>query len=213
MQRFNREAEYLKRLFPNLNKIEGIIVRLDTEGGFDNYQSKIGDPMEENTLILGDEDNNVLLFFKCSSKSHNKNIFEGVTVLDQFSYSSKSIVHRKRDPVDVPHHLEKYIFDFASISAGLGGSCSEYALAGSLKNLRIEKPEHTFLKNYAKGGMMPLKEMKKHPEWKEEYRKYLEIKKVQICKSCGKKSLKGCCPGYGASNRSMLTVVIGWSKK
>ena len=76
--------------------------------------------MEENTLILGDEDNNVLLFFKCSSKSHNKNIFEGVTVLDQFNYSSKSIIHRKRDLANIPHYLEKYIFDFASFSAGLG---------------------------------------------------------------------------------------------
>lgn len=45
------------------------------------------------------------------------------------------------------------------------------------------------------------------------YKKYLEIKKVQICKSCGKKSLKGCCSGYNASNRSVLTMVIGWSKK
>ena len=200
MQKFNQEAEYLKTLFPTLDKIEGIIVKLDTEGGFNNYQNKIGDPMEENTLILGDEDNNVLLFFKCSSKSHKKSIFEGVTVLDQFRYSSKSIIHRKRSPVDVPLHLGKYIFDFVPIECSMG-------------NLTIEKPRHTFLENYTKGGMMPLKEMKRHPEWKEEYKKCIEIKKVQICKSCGKKSLKGCCPSYNASNRSVLTMVIGWSRK
>jgi hypothetical protein len=51
--------------------------------------------------------------------------------------------------------------------------------------------------------------MKKHPEWKKEYRENIDIKKVQICKSCNKKL------GYNYSsvNRSMLTMVIGWSKK
>ena len=200
MQKFNQEAEYLKTLFPTLDKIEGIIVKLDTAGGFDNYQNRIKNPMEENTLILGDEDNNVLLFFKCSGKSYKTNIFEGVTVLNQFNYSSRSIIHRRRSPVDVPLHLGKYIFDFAPI---------EYSLEG----LTIEKPQHIFLEKYYKSGMMPLKEMKRHPEWNEEYKRHIEIKKLQICKSCNKKSLKGCCSSYSVSNRSVLTMVIGWSSK
>ena len=203
MQEFHEEAEYLKTLFPALDKIEGIIVKLDTEGGFDNYQEKIGNPMEENTLIIGDQDNNVLLFFNCSNKSHNTQIFQGVTVFNKYNYDKESIIHKRRDPVDVPLHLEKYIFDFASNS-----------LVVPLRSLEVREPIEIFLKNnYIRGGMMPLKEMKQHPEWKKEYRKNIDIKKVQICKFCNKKSLKGCCSNYSSVNRSMLTMVIGWSKK
>ena len=35
-------------------------------------------------------------------------------------------------------------------------------------------------------GMCSWKEMKQNPEWKDEYENNLEIKKVHMCKSCGK---------------------------
>lgn len=65
--------------------------------------------MEENTLIIGDQHNNVLLFFNCSSKSHKTKVFEGVTVVNRYHYDRESIMHRRRNPVDVPLRLENYI--------------------------------------------------------------------------------------------------------
>ena len=198
-QRFNREVDFLRNYFPCLGKMEGIIVKLDTDGGFDNYQKEIGDPMEENTLIIADEDNNTLLFFNYSSKTYKTKILEGVTVITTFCYDKESQIHRKKSPIDVPSHLEKYIFDFA--------------LTNSFRDFTIKQPDEDFLeRNYQKSGMILLKEMKKHPEWKEEYRNNIGIKRIQICKSCSKRWLKDCCSEYRRDNRTMLKMVIGWSK-
>jgi hypothetical protein len=70
--------------------------------------------------------------------------------------------------------------------------------------------EDSFEEKYKRKGMYPLKEMKQHPEWKDEYMSKLRIKKVHICKSCRKKWMKGCCENYSQSNRVMLKMVIGW---
>ena|SRR5438270_6208432 len=170
-QRFNREAEFLRNFFPCLDNMEGIIIKLDTDGGFDNYHKEIGDPMEENTLIIADEGNNTLLFFNYSNKSYKTKILEGVTVMTRFCYDRESQIHRKRRPIDVPPHLEKYIFDFV--------------LDDSFNSILIKQVDEKFLeRNYQKGGMILLKEIKKHPEWKEEYRKNIEVKRIQICKTC-----------------------------
>ena len=205
-QKFYEEVGFLRTLFPSLDKIEGIIMKLDTHKGFDNYQKEIGDPMKEDTLIIGDPQNNVLLFFKCSNdRKHKTEIFEGITILDIYCYNKESTIYKKGNPINVPSHLERYVFDFAS---------EDLSLYNSFSGLKIRELGNPFVENnYRKGGMMPLKKMKSHPEWKELYRADVEIKKVQVCKSCGKKSAKGCCLEYSTKNRSVLTMVIGWSDR
>jgi hypothetical protein len=64
---------------------------------------------------------------------------------------------------------------------------------------------------YTRGGMLSLKDLKNNPEWKKEYELQLTIKRVHICKSCKNKTRKGCCFEYSSQNRSMVTMVIGWS--
>ena len=61
--------------------------------------------------------------------------------------------------------------------------------------------------------MIPFKQVKNNPEWKKEYEANMYIKRVHICKSCKNKACKGCCPDYSSENRSMITMVMGWSAK
>ena len=71
---------------------------------------------------------------------------------------------------------------------------------------------HDFLsENYNQGGMIPLKEVRKHPNWRKENEKDLEIKLVHLCKSCGAKGIRGCCSKYHRANRTTTMMLIGWS--
>lgn len=44
--------------------------------------------------------------------------------------------------------------------------------------------------------MVSLADVRKHPEWKNEYLKDTKTNFVNICKSCGLKAIKGCCMEY-----------------
>ena len=68
-----------------------------------------------------------------------------------------------------------------------------------------------FSRNYDKGGMISLKEVKRHPEWKQDYGQLVYTKFVHICKSCKSKAYAGCCSGYSAVNRKKVKMVLGWS--
>ncbi len=58
----------------------------------------------------------------------------------------------------------------------------------------------------------------KNKEWNKEYEDLVEVKLVNICKSCGllprsmkgSKAYKGCCADYSSSNRVKIKMVIGW---
>ena len=80
----------------------------------------------------------------------------------------------------------------------------------AFENLEI-KPDF-FKRNFKRGGMMPLKEMKRHPEWKDKYLDDVDAKDIHMCKSCTKRSHSGCCPEYSASNRKKIRMVIGWHR-
>jgi len=69
-----------------------------------------------------------------------------------------------------------------------------------------------FSVNYTKGGVIPIKEVRNHPEWKPEYEKLVQVKRVHMCKSCKSKAQKGCCPLYSPKNRVMIKVIVGWSR-
>ena len=65
---------------------------------------------------------------------------------------------------------------------------------------------------YNKGGMVPIKNVKMHPEWTKEYETCITTKRVNMCKSCKNRAHKGCCSEYSSSNRVMIKMVIGWSE-
>lgn len=73
-----------------------------------------------------------------------------------------------------------------------------------------QKSKDFFERNFKRGGMMPIKEMRKHPEWKKKYLDDAELKDIHMCKSCPDRSYSGCCPEYSATNRKKVRMVIGW---
>jgi hypothetical protein len=72
------------------------------------------------------------------------------------------------------------------------------------------KEECFFKTNFKSGGMMPLKEMMRHPEWETEYIGQINLKDFNMCKSCTKRAFSGCCPHYSATNRNKIRMVLGW---
>ena len=60
--------------------------------------------------------------------------------------------------------------------------------------------------------MISLKELKRDPEWKNEYLQCLDARFVNICKSCKCSAFKGCCPGYSTTNRKKIKMVFGWDE-
>jgi hypothetical protein len=66
-------------------------------------------------------------------------------------------------------------------------------------------------RHFKKGGMIPLKDARKKSGWMREYAEQLETKTVHMCKSCGKKSNRGCCSKYRPSNRTTTQMIVGWS--
>ena len=68
-----------------------------------------------------------------------------------------------------------------------------------------------FERNFLRGGMIPLKEVKRHIEWDGVYIKNANVKDVNECKSCGAKpAFSGCCPQSSKNNRKKIRQVIGW---
>ena len=205
--RFIQDIEYLETLFPSWPP-SGTVVKLIVEQGFDNYKSIIGDPMKENTLIVQDNECNILLFFKHSKKALKKDVSKGITTMKIFNYTEGCIISKKHEITEVPLHLERFIYsNFQSQSKD---SNHVTALVDSqLKSLTLN--DIFFSRNYNKGGMISLKEVRRHPEWKQEYEQLVETKYVHICKSCESKAYAGCCSGYYAVNRKKVKMVLGWS--
>ena len=206
-KRFIQDIEYLETLFPSWPP-SGTVVKLVVEQGFDNYMNIIGDPMKEDTLIVQDNECNILLFFKHSKKALKKNVSKGITTMTIFNYTEGCIISKKHDITEVPLHLERFIYlDFQSQSKN---SNHVTTLVGSqLKSLTLN--DDFFSRNYNKGGMISLKEVKRHPEWKQEYERLVETKYVHICKFCESKAYAGCCSNYSAVNRKKVKMVLGWS--
>lgn len=65
--------------------------------------------------------------------------------------------------------------------------------------------------HYNMGGMIPIKDVKRNPEWKDEYLEHITTKLVNVYKSCRKRAYKGCCFDYSANNRTKVKMVVGWS--
>jgi hypothetical protein len=114
--------------------------------------------------------------------------------MSTFNFTEGYEVRRKCEPARVPSYLENYIVD---------------SIGSALSNLKISSSGFSE-KNYGKGGMVLFAGVKMHPEWENEYLQDMDTRFVNMCKSCGSKALKGCCPKYLSSNRKELKMVIGW---
>ena len=68
---------------------------------------------------------------------------------------------------------------------------------------------HKFYKN---DGMVPIKNVRRNPEWNKEYETYITTKDIHVCKSCKSRAYKGCCSEYSSNNRSKIRMIVGWSE-
>ena len=60
-----------------------------------------------------------------------------------------------------------------------------------LANMKLD--DGFFDRNYTRGGFIPIKSVKQHPEWDPAFEKTVEVKRIHVCKSCKGKARKGCC--------------------
>ena len=186
-------------MFP---KIDKIIIKLDAVDDND-YKNKTGVHfMDEETLIIGDNNNNVYLVFDKEDETiTTKNITKHMHVIRQYYYDYNSIIHKKHEVTPMPAHLQIIIINNNVTN-----------ITNNLQSVYISNNVDFFEKNYKKGGMYALEDMKRHPEWIPEYRKCIEVKRMNMCKSCNNSAHKGCCANYDYNNRTMKTMVIGWHK-
>jgi hypothetical protein len=206
-QRRHRDLEYVNSLFKDTEHITGTILRVDVDIGLYNYTSTIGDPMKEETLILGDPENNIIMCFQQQDGMCNKGIIlEGVNIVPYFKYGVECRVHKRQEPGKLSNNLINIITNVHITN-----------VSNSFSEINLEKPGQSndgtdrFMScYYRKGGMVLLADVKRHPEWNNEYLQNVETRFVNICKSCGSKAIKKCCPEYSSNNRKKLKMVIGW---
>lgn len=219
------DLQYIKDLFHNSTRVSGTVFKLDVEDGFSNYNKEIGDPMNEDTLIVGDSNNNVFIVFKRHEKlvpdSHTgiRVIFDGVNIIHHLKYGSECILHRKQEPTNVPTHIfnivmQNNVYQTNNFTENTTNNFNNLNLGNKedveiTHNTNFENFMHRF---YKEGGIVPVKSVKQHAEWNKEYEKYIRTKKIHVCKSCKNRAHKGCCLEYSSSNRVMIKMVIGWSE-
>ena len=230
IHRKQKDLQYVRNLFGNTTNVIGTVLKLDVDNGFTNYKDKIGNPMSEETLIVGDENNNVFIVFKQHQELVPVKVFDGVNIISRLKYGDGYLLHRKQQPIDVPLRIVNIVMqqnnvyntnNFKIVTNNFNTlKINDEKKHIQSDNINTLKKQHdvseyfeTFMhKFYKEGGMVPIKNVKMHPEWTKEYETCITTKRVNMCKSCKEKAHKGCCSEYSSGNRVMIKVVIGWSE-
>ena len=188
---FQDDIKFLEQFFPNSPKLElndqGLMMLAIGPSEFSGYKAATGKSVyDEDTLTILAPNEAVLTFWRHIHGATDKQITEASNLtLDYFRYSNKCNIINKSKPTVPPAHVLLYI--------GIKDLTDEFARLGIVK-----------------GTMVPLKELKRHygPGWHNDLLQGKEVKNIQVCKSCNKKSLKGCCPDYSSKNRRVIKMVI-----
>ena len=124
---------------------------------------------------------------------------DGVTMEGSFSFTKGCKVGNYwYKPANLPDYLENYIVQ-----------CMTKAFE-CLKIKPDQRQDDFFERNFKRGSMMPIREMKMHPEWQTKYIGQVDLKDVNMCRSCKQRAYSGCCTEYSASNRNKVRMVLGW---
>lgn len=191
---YKRDKDYISTMYDTAENMDGTVVKLQGETGWNNYERNIGDPAKQSTLVVRGHDQNIYLFFKHAACQPTR-LYDGVDILDSFCYTKNCKIYRRREPAEVPTRLKELVVD-----ADCAGCTSDDSTA--------------FLTaNFVEGGIMPIKDMIAHPDWKQKYRHQLKTKRVHTCVWCKSKAQKGCCAKYSSGDRIKVTMVVGWQQK
>ena len=196
-RKYNEDVLYLRQrgLLPVVNKT--IIKVCAVNDDSNNYKETTGEHfMDEQTLILGDNKNNVYLVFdKDNGLVTTNNVAEHVHVVDRYHYQLGSIIHNKHEVAPLPTHL-RAVF--------INNSVTHITNNFGTMNISDDKIATCFLEtHYVRGGMCCLIDMKRHPEWIPTYKRYVTTKRINMF-------LKNCCSEYSLHNKTMRTMVVGW---
>jgi len=235
-RRHEDEMEYLREIFPSIMEnylVKGTIIKLDVnregeeedpdssdygiKAGVSDYEKKTGAYfLDEKTLIIADRDGNIYLVFVDEEGNFVEHITDAIHIIRTCKYDKESYIHKRHMPTRIPGHLRPLvIINNTTVNKTVNNITKTTNNINNMINfgtLKIsDKEELEFLRrNYKPGGMYLLTEMKRHPEWMPKYRHKIKTEKLQICKSCGNKSVKNCCIDSSPKNRKVLTMVIGW---
>ena len=199
--KFEQDLKYLNKLFGNTDNIEACVVRISGKKGLASYRRKFADrrlDLDQTLRISSPTD--VVLFYKHDVKYLSTlEVCDGVTMEKSFSFTKGYKVENYWcRPAKLPDYLEDFIVQ---------------CMTKAFENLKI-KPDKGlddfFERNFKRGGMMPIREMKRHPEWQTKYIVQVDLKDVNMCKSCKQRAYSSCCPEYSTSNRNKVRMVIGW---
>jgi CDGSH-type Zn-finger protein len=163
-----------------------------------------------NTLILEDHetDSLLLIFQRCDVEPMR--ISDDVEVLMEHKIPASFEIRAKK--VWSSHLFEDYDgHDFLAKICALIMEQLSKAMNDDRRADRVGGSHRFLSSRYKEGGMMPVRELRENRDWKREGESELEIKSVHMCRSCGKKSNKGCCTDYHPTNRTKIKMVIGWS--
>lgn len=193
-----------------------ITLKLDA-GYSKEYTKKFGvDFMNEETLILGDDINNTLMVYQDEDKVLPEKVASMIHVLNKLCITPKCVVHKKMEPAKVPPHIK------VNLNFIQNNTQNNILNVGTIQNnfadLHVSPPGQNTLQSYldtyfTKGGTIPIKQLSRHPEWKKAYRDIVTTRNIDICKSCQKRFLKGCCANYSKTNRTTHVMVIGWHEE
>lgn len=129
--RFQKNTDILTKYFADINKMDGIIVKIEVEEPYINYAEAFGNPMREQTLQLADTNNSTILFYKADHRVPKRSIMKGVTVMTSYKLTEDDMVRKLMPPAAIPKNLENHIFANCTY-----GSTSE--ISHALKRVQLK---------------------------------------------------------------------------
>jgi hypothetical protein len=164
--------------------------------------------LNENTCIFGDEDNNTFIVFEGDKnidlKGINRKLTEDVSIIGELSFNTKDLFfHKKFKPNVIPSYIKSKLLEMIveTDEIHIDNLCSRF------DDLNIDKE---FFSDFRREKMYVYKEIKRRPNWRKQYERFITTKLVNICKSCGKHSVKGCCDKYSGRNRIKVKMIVDW---
>jgi translation initiation factor 2 beta subunit (eIF-2beta)/eIF-5 len=203
--KFEQDVGYLNKLFGTTSNIKACVLRISGKKGSESYSQKFADPKSNRRLDLDktlriSNLTDVVLFYKHDvDYLPTIEMCDGVTMEKSFSFTKGYKVESYwYKPAKLPDYLEDFIVQ---------------CMTKAFENFKIKPDQRLddfFETNFKRGGMMPIKAMKRHPEWQTQYIGQVNLKDFNMCKSCKQRALSGCCPEYSALNRIKVRMVLGW---
>ena len=226
-ERFRYAVDFVNQCETNFTKIissdkycewgNTVTIKLDASDDPDKeYRKKFGVGfMDEDTLIIGDDMNNVLMVYQDENKVVTDDVTSLIHVIDKLRMTPKCIVHKKMEPSKTPPHIKINLNFIQNNIQNANTIQNAQTIQNNFANLQVSSTDVNNVRCYLeayfkKGGMCSLKKISRHPEWKTKYRDEIETKKLNICKSCEQRWIKGCCENYSRTNRTIWVMVIGW---